>query len=448
MTRMGDVVGGPPPADGLSTSERAELERLRGDVDQLWGEVRQLHARTDGRAARFGRWTAATVMVVIAALLFGVSVVAVYVRSQLLNTDRYVSMVAPLARDPAVQDAITNRLTDEFMTKLDIQSLVQQLATGLEQRGAPSILSNVVGPVTDGVRTLISQAIHKIVTTSQFATVWDDANRVAHQEVIDVLTTGQGQFLTANGTQVSLNVGNILTMAKQRLVQQGFTIADKVPDTSIEVPLFQAKELPRIRSAVTVLNTLAWVLPLVAVVLLGLAVLAAPNRRRGLLLGATTFAVVLLIMLAALAMLRTYYLNHLPDNSSPDAARVLYDAATRFLVQATQTLAALFIIVVILCLVFGTSRPARLIQRGGNALLDAGGRGLGRTGVPLGPVPAFLRRWRAPIAVVVIALVVLGLILWQTPGIAGLIWLTVAALLFLGLIEIVARASRPVLSPA
>src|SRR5689334_12050897 len=134
MTQMGDVGGGPPPADGLSTSERADLERLRGDVDQLRGEVEQLHASTHGRAARFGRWSAATVMVVIAALIFGASVVAVYVRSQLLDTNRYVATVAPLARDPAVQDAITNRLTNEFMTKLDVQGLVQQLATGLEQK--------------------------------------------------------------------------------------------------------------------------------------------------------------------------------------------------------------------------------------------------------------------------------------------------------------------------
>ena len=415
MGRMGDVGGGPPPDHGgLSTSERTELEQLRV-------EVVDLRRKTHGRAARFGRWSAATVMVVIAALLFGTSVVAVYLKTQLLDTDKYVETVAPLARDPAVQDAITNRLTDEFMTKLDVAGLVQQLATGLEQRGAPSVLSNVVGPVTSGVRSFISDLIHKVVTSSQFATAWDTANRIAHQEIDDVLTTGKGQFLTANGTQVSLDAGSILTMAKQRLVDSGFTLASKVPDTSITVPLFQAKELPRIRTAVTLLNTLAWVLPLIAVVLLGLAVLVAPNRRRGLLLGAITFAIVLLVMLAALAIVRTYYLNHLPDTSSPDAARVIYDTATRFLVQAIQTLVVLFLVVAVLCWVFGPSRPARLIQRGVDALLDLGGHGLARTGVPLGPVPAFLRRQRTPIAVAVTVLVLLILVLWQTPGIAGIV---------------------------
>jgi hypothetical protein len=444
MVDMGDVGGGPPPADGLSTSERAELEQLRM-------EVAHLRERPRARAARAGRWTGAVALVVVAALLFGLSVVAVYVRSELLNTDRYVATVAPLARDPSVQDAITNRLTDEFMTQLDVAGLVQQLTTALEQRGAPDVLNQLVGPVTSGVRSFVSDIIHKIITSDQFPQVWDTANRVAHQEIDDVLTTGQGKFLTANGTQVSLNVGSVLTLAKQQLVAKGFTLAAKVPDTSITVPLFEAQQLPKIRTAVSWLNTAAWVLPLIALVLLGLGVLVAPNRRRGLLTGAIAFAVVMLVMLAALAIVRTYYLNHLPNTASPDAAKVLYDTVIRFLNKALQTLTVLFLIVAVLCWVFGPSRPARAIRRGVDRLLDLAGHGLARTGVRLGPVPAFLRHERRVIVVVATILGLFGLVVWRTPGISGVIWVTVGVLLFLALVEIIARAEpapTPLPSPA
>jgi hypothetical protein len=444
MIRMGDVGGGPPPADGLSTSERAELERLRA-------EVVRLNMRPRARAARAGRWTGSVVMVVVAALLWTAAVVAVYVHAELLNTDRYVATVAPLARDPAVQDAITTRLTDEFMTQLDVQGLVQQLTTALEQKGAPPALNGLVGPITGGVRSFISSLISKVVTSSQFAQVWDAANRVAHQEIDDVLTTGQGQFLTANGTQVSLNVGSLLTIVKQRLVEAGFGLAAKVPDTSITVPLFEAKELPRIRSAVKLLNTLAWVLPLVALILVALAILVAPNHRRGLVLGAIAFGVMMLVTLAALAIVRNYYLDHLPNNASPDAFRVLYDTTVRFLVAALETLAVLFGIVAFLAWVSGPSRPARLVRRGVDTVLDAGGRGLSRTGLPLGPVPAFLTRWRKPIVFAVTILGLLILVLLRTPGIPGVVWTTVGALLLLALLEIIARATpprSPVPSPA
>jgi hypothetical protein len=416
--------------DELSTSERAELEKLR--------------SQTQGRGVRGWRWVGAVALFVVASLLFMTSVVAVYVRSQVLDTDRYVETVAPLARDPAVQDAITNRLTDEFMTKLDIAGLTQQLADALKARGVPDVVSQLVSPIVGGVRSFISGEIHKVVTSDRFAQFWDSANRTAHEELSAVLTTGKGQFLTAEGTQVSLNAGALLTLVKQRLVDAGFGLAAKVPDTSITIPLFESDQLPRIRTAVSLLNTLAWVLPLVSLLLLLAGVLSAPNRRRGLLVGSIAFAVGLLVLLGALTAARTYYLNHLPDTvQSPDAVRVLFDTETRFLIKAIQTLTVLFAIIALACLVFGPSRLAvglrRLVDRG----LDAGGRAIARTGVPLGPVPAFLRQQRRPIAVGVVVLAVAILIIWQTPGISGLLWLTVGVLALLAIIELIARAESP-----
>jgi hypothetical protein len=426
--------------DGLSTSERAELERLRA-------EVATLQQRRSARAGRSARWVVSVVLLVIAALLFSASTVAVFVRTQLLDTDRYVETVAPLARDPVVQDAITDRLTDEFMTKLDIAGLSQQLVTALQERGAPEIINQLVGPMVSGVRNFVRNEIHKVVTSDRFAQVWDSANRIAHDELDAVLTTGRGQFLTAEGAEIVLNVGALLTLVKQRLVDAGFGLAARVPDTSITVPLFHVENLPRIRTAVSVLNTLYWLLPVLALTLLLAGVLVAPNRRRGLLIGSISFAVALLLLLGGMAAARTYYLNNLPDTiQSPEAVRVVFDTETRFLVEAIKTLAVLFGIVALMCLIFGTSRPAILLRRLVDRGLDAGGRALARTGVSFGPVPRVLRHYRRAIVVGAVALAVLILVLWGTPGIPGVIWLTVGVLVFLGLVELIARAEGP--SPA
>jgi hypothetical protein len=421
----------------LSTSERAELERLRA-------EVVTLRRRTSGRAGRAWRWVGSTVLLVLAALLFSVSTLAIFVRTQLLDTDRYVETVAPLARDPVVQDAIANRVTDEFMVKLDIAGLTQQLVTALEERGVPPIVNELVGPMVSGVRNFVHTEVHNVVTSDRFAQVWDSANRVAHDELDAILTSGKGEFLTAEGTQISLNVGALLTIVKQRLVDAGFGLAARVPDTNITVPLFHVEQLPRIRTAVSILNTLYWLLPLVALLLLLAGVLVAPNRRRALLIGSLAFAIGLLLLLGGMAAARSYYLNNLPDTiKSPDAVRVVFDTETRFLVQAIKTLATLFGIIALLCLIFGPSQPAVLLRRLVDRGLDAGGGALARTGVSMGPVPRVLRQYRRAIVVGVVALAVLILVLWGTPGIGGVIWLTVGALLLLGLIEIVARAEGP-----
>jgi hypothetical protein len=167
--------------DGLSTSERAELEALRA-------EVAGTHTGRKGQAARGGRWVGAVALFVVSAVLFSASVIAVFVRSQLLNTNRYVETVSPLARDPAIQDAVTNRLTDEFMTRLDIAGLTQQLANDLKARGIPDVVDQLVSPVVGGVRSFISDQIHRVVTSDTFAQIWDSANRVAHEELDAVLT--------------------------------------------------------------------------------------------------------------------------------------------------------------------------------------------------------------------------------------------------------------------
>jgi hypothetical protein len=417
----------------LSPSEREELARLRrAAADAQAG---------GGGAARGLRWTAAVVLLVVSAMLGAVSVVAGYVRGQLLNTDRYVETVAPLVRDPAVQDAIAARLTDVIVTELNLTRLTQQLADALEQRGAPNQLDGLVGPAVNGLTSFIHDQVRTVVASEQFAEVWGTANRVAHREIDAVLTTGKGQLLTSQGTEVSLDLGSLLDLVKQRLVANGFSLAARIPDISVTVPLFASEELPRIRTAVSILDTAAWLLPLITLALLLAGVLVAPNRRRGLLIGSALLAGAMLLLIGGLGLLRTFYLNNLPDSvQSPEAARVLYDTETRFLIDAVQTLLALFLVVAIACWLAGPSRPAVLLRQGLGRALDAAGGELARTGLPLGPAPAIARRHRRVIGIGLALLGVLILVLWRYPGVGGVLWVAVGVLVLVGVVEVIARA--------
>jgi len=104
-------------------------------------------------AARALRWTGAVVLLLVAALLITAAVVARYARSELLDTDAYVETVTPLASDPAVQNAITTRVTDELVAAIDVPKLAQDLAQQLNQvTNAPradQIAGAVAGPIND-----------------------------------------------------------------------------------------------------------------------------------------------------------------------------------------------------------------------------------------------------------------------------------------------------------
>ncbi len=48
-------------------------------------------------------------LIVLASLLAIVSVLVVFVRNEVLDTNTYVATVGPLASDPAIQSAVANR---------------------------------------------------------------------------------------------------------------------------------------------------------------------------------------------------------------------------------------------------------------------------------------------------------------------------------------------------
>ena len=63
---------------------------------------------------RASRWILCCVLIVTGALSTAASVVALFVHTQVNNTDSYVDTVAPLASEPAVQEAVADRLTEEL----------------------------------------------------------------------------------------------------------------------------------------------------------------------------------------------------------------------------------------------------------------------------------------------------------------------------------------------
>ncbi|MDJ0109262.1 hypothetical protein QM646_22755, partial [Rhodococcus erythropolis] len=84
----------------LQEDERAELARLRQEVATLREQTpsaRETTVEQVSRPPRHGlRWTAVAILLVLVALLAVLSVTTRFTRSQILDTDRYVSTVAPL----------------------------------------------------------------------------------------------------------------------------------------------------------------------------------------------------------------------------------------------------------------------------------------------------------------------------------------------------------------
>ena len=412
----------------LSGDERAELEQLRAQVGRR------------GRGARGWRWVGAVALLLVSAILGTLAVVAVYVRSQVLDTDTYLETVAPLGTDPAVREALATRLTDEIIVRSNIQELAAQLADRLEAQGAPDRVSDLVAPLVTSVRSFLNGRITALMATPQFETAWQNANRVAHTGLVTILTGGQGQVLTSEANTVTVDIGELLTLVKQHLVADGLEIFGRIPDVSIQYPLIQSTELPTIRTYTRLLDTVGTWLPWIALVLLLAGVILAPNRRRGVIVGVVLLGVVAALALAGVTAVRTYYLDNLPSSvQSPQAAAAVINTMLRFLIASLQTLLVVCLIALVGALLAGPGAAAVAVRRVINLGLDAAARGLRQIGSWVRTTGRAVAGAYHPLRVGIVLAALVGLIAANRPGVPAVLWTTAIVAVLLILLEILVR---------
>ncbi|HLI36972.1 MAG TPA: hypothetical protein VKV80_06475 [Streptosporangiaceae bacterium] len=430
--------GGPgvtPGGDGLRADERAELERLRAEVDEAHRQ------QAAGTRRRIG-WRApvASVLIVLGCVLAPLSVIGVWTADQVSNTSDYVATMSPLISQPAVQQALTSRITNAVTSELDVQQLTKQAADSLSARGATrasALLGGLAGPISNGVNGFVHDQVAAFVASPRAARLWTEANRAAHTQMVKVLSGQHNAALTVTGGQVALNLGPFIDQAKENLAARGLTAASKIPEVNTTYPLFPAKKLEQARSAYRLLNILKIVLPVVALVLLGAGVYLARSRRRALIGAGLGVAASMLVLGAALLIFRGFYLGALPASVSAGAAGAVYDTLTHFAKTDLRVVLVAGLVVAIGAFFAGPSAAA---VRGRAAFASALDwvRGQGehlRTG-PTGPWTYAHRRGLRISAVAIAALV---FVFWGQPTVVLAFVLAVILLAVLGLIELIGR---------
>ncbi|GAB4047124.1 hypothetical protein [Catellatospora paridis] len=398
---------------------------------RLAGATHEVHEpaprQTGGGPARTLRWIGAFLLALLAAVLVLASVTARFARAELLDTDNYVETVAPLASDPQVQAAITDRVTHEIMARLPLEKLAGDLASAVNLPRVQAVIDLVLPAVTSWLQSQIHKVVHELVTSPRFPAVWNQVNRTAHQN-IEGLLTGQGTpMLHSSGTDIVVDLGPVLAAARQELVDRGFGLAARIPDMSIPYTVAQVDQLPEIQRYVRLLDVSATWLPPLALLLLGLAVWTAPNRRRGLILGLTLSALMLVVGLIANQMVRDRAAQRATERGLNRAVTLdVYDTVLRFLVTALVTVLVAALLAVLWALLAGPSRPAVLLRRGVNAVLDRAVRPLARESWAV-RTGGFVRRHFRWFAIVLGVLA--GWWLLARPSVATAVWAFVLAAL-------------------
>jgi len=371
------------------------------------------------------------VLVVLGCLLVPISVLGVWIHNTLLNTDQWVATVGPLVDQPAVQAAVANRLANVVIDNADLQTKVQDLLPDRAKALAPTIAS----AADEAVRA----ASTKIVESDQFATLWQKLNRRAHARVIAVLKgDGTDTVQTKNG-EIVLQLQPLVDALKKELDSRGISFFDDVtlPKNRNSVTIFASEDLRTAQGAVSILDSLSWVLPVLMIIVFGAAIALSGNRRRTILRSALGTALAIGVLLTAFNLGRSAYLGSLPSSLNHDAAADVYDQVLSFLRNSARTVFVLAILVAIGAWLAGPGRMAVRIRS-----LSQRGLDHAPSDVAPSPVGDFIARNKTALRVVVLAIGGIILMIMTAPGPWSVVVIAVLVLIALGVIEVLGRGAQ------
>ncbi|MCX5214996.1 hypothetical protein OG689_38025 [Kitasatospora sp. NBC_00240] len=418
--------GSPKPAE-LSTDERGELDELRHRLTALEASTpppRPRHHRL--------RTSGSVVLIVISSLLALIAVIAVWTNSIVGDTDRYVATVAPLASNPDVQAALTNRVTSEVLAQIDVKAVVNELSQAAVQQGAPpelgKLIGGLTGPITSGLTQLVSSTVNKVVTSNQFETLWVDANRAVHSSLDKALTGKGGGAVSLENNQVAIDIGPFVAKVKDQLVASGFGPAAKIPEVHTNFVVFASKDVGKVKSYFRLLQIMGAWLPVIAVLVAAAGVFTAVNRRRALVGAALGVAIAMLLLGVVLTVFRSFYLDHLPPGASQAAAGAIYDALIRFLRASIRAVGVTALVTAAGAFLIGPSKVAVAIRTACSSTIGALREVSAAHGLHLGPVGRFVHRFKRWIGAAILAVAAVVLATWSYPTAAVVLWIVVVVL--------------------
>jgi hypothetical protein len=453
--RVSDQDSTAVPEAALSAEERAELERLRAEVASLRSQATAAAAPSETvvvvptrRSRQRWRSVVATLLIVIACIMAPLAGVAVWSKNLITNTDRYVTTVAPLARDPAIQTAVADKITAEIFANLDVTGLTNEAVDALATRGLPPRVATglhaLSEPLSDGVQSFVRTEVGKVVASDAFADAWVTANRSAHTALVAALTGQTGQGVTiANGT-VSINLGPFIQVVKQRLVDRGFELANRIPDINPSFTVLQSDAITKAQSAFSLLTAIGNWSPVVVLVLLALGIYVAKDHRRALIGAGLGLAGGMLVLGIGILVLRALYLDTRPAGVlTYEAAAAFYDTLVRFLRLGLRTVLVFGLVIALAGFFTGRSVTAVRARAGlsrGIAWLRGGAE---KAGFRTGPVGAWVYSYKRVLRIAVIAIAALVLVFWDQPTGKVIIVLALCVLVVLAIIEFLGRPPSP-----
>ena len=220
-------------------------------------------------SAGTGRRVAYWGVLILTTILATVAIFAVWANRQLLNTDNWTETSTKLLENQAIRDQTATYLTDQLYANVDVQGEIQGFL--------PKELQPLAAPAAGAVRNVVDDVAGKALQNPTIQAVWSDANRKAHEGLVNVIED-EGTYTSINGNTVNLDLTPILISIAARLgLPQA--VQSKIPPDAGKVQVLEADQLSTAQSVAKGLKTSDWFLRVLVILGFGLAIWLAKGRR-------------------------------------------------------------------------------------------------------------------------------------------------------------------------
>jgi hypothetical protein len=391
-------------ANGLA--ERAdELRRLQVENDALRGRLsRRRTVRT---------WSA-NALVVLTVVAMIASMVTIWARETLYDTDRFMDAVQPALDDPAFYAALSDRVAEESLEALDLQTRV---AVVLDQADVylsevlvdaiepdPQVLARVQAfdrptlsalavPIAGALEDRVVAIVDRFLSSDQFQARLPDLVRQVHTGGVALVrgdTASLPNVYTEDG-QVRLDLVPVITEALQGVateiqeflpdvtlptpvagvVEQGrdelrVELADaldaELPEDFGQLTLMTESDLTEVQEIADRADRQVWVVALLALLLLTLSIIVSPDRRRTIIALGLGLVAGLVATMLLVRRLETALLDQIVNADGRHAVRAAYG-------ELASNLRSLVVVVAVAALAIGAAaylagRPQRVSDLG------------------------------------------------------------------------------------
>jgi len=261
------------------------------------------------------RGIAAITIAVIAVLLATMAVDAFWLNNRIFDTDGFVESLAPLPQDPAVSTAIATRAVEVLSASGTAESRVAEVL--------PDRLAFLTPNVFELVEEKVFDATVGLVESDAFSRVWTKGLETVHAVIIGILD-GDPAYPTSG--DVGLDLEGTAGLVLDELDKRGIDLFADIETSVGEIAFVQAEMLAGPRTLINVFHTGVWVLPIVALLLLGLAVLIDRERWRPVQIFGIGLAIATLLSLIAIRIFAGYAAGKVENEVYREAAWAVWDA--------------------------------------------------------------------------------------------------------------------------